>query len=244
MDRVIELDLTRLTVRELNHYLHHELPLVGHVSNVPVPSGQVENLPHVQILNPNGMHNLAVGLDASAEIDILGHAGYFIAGMNKRANVTVHGNVGWSVAENIMSGTVRVKGCASECAGASGHGGLLVIEEDASSRCGISMKGGDIVVGGSVGHMSAFMAQAGTLVVCGDAGGSLGDSLYEATIYVGGQIHSLGADAQEEPMSAADVARVSNLLAKAGIERDPNSFKRVASKRSLYHWHADAGQEY
>ncbi len=87
-----------------------------------------------------------------------------------------------------MSGTVRVKGCASECAGASGHGGLLVIEGDASSRCGISLKGLDIVVGGSVGHMSAFMAQAGTLVVCGDAAPGLGDSLYEAVIYVRGTI--------------------------------------------------------
>lgn len=230
MDRVIPLDLARITVRELNLFLHHGLPTGDAV--------------RVEILNPNGMHNLAVGLDAPADIDIRGHAGYFIAGMNKRANVTVHGNVGWSVAENIMSGTVRVKGCASECAGASGHGGLLVIEEDASSRCGISMKGCDIVVGGSVGHMSAFMAQAGTLVVCGDAGGSLGDSLYEATIYVGGKIHSLGADAREEPMTATDFTRVTDLLTRAGITRDPKSFKRVASKRSLYHWHADAGQEY
>ena len=113
MDRVIPLDLSRLTVRELNHYLHHELPLVGQVSNLPAQSGQVKNLPHVQILNPNGQHSLAVGLDVSANIDILGHAGYFIAGMNKQANITVHGNVGWSVAENMMSGTVRVKGCAS-----------------------------------------------------------------------------------------------------------------------------------
>ncbi|MEK6260385.1 MAG: protein glxC [Planctomycetota bacterium] len=230
MDRVIQLDLGRLTVRELNHYLHHELPDNG--------------VARVEILNPNGMHSIAVGLDAPAEIDIRGHAGYFIAGMNKQANITVHGNVGWSVAENIMSGTVRVKGFASECAGASGHGGLLVIEGDASSRCGISMKGCDIVVGGSVGHMSAFMAQAGTLVVCGDAGANLGDSLYEATIYVAGIIHSLGADAQEEPMTAVDIARVAGLLEQAGIQRDAAAFKRVASKRSLYHWHADAGQEY
>jgi glutamate synthase domain-containing protein 3 len=236
--------LGRLTVRELNNYLHHDLLKVGHVSNVPGSRGHVGNVSHVEILNPNGMHSIAVGLDAPAEIDIRGHAGYFIAGMNKQANITVHGNVGWSVAENIMSGTVRVKGCASECAGASGHGGLLVIEGDASSRCGISMKGCDIVVGGSVGHMSAFMAQAGTLVVCGDAGPNLGDSLYEATVYVGGKIHSFGADAQEEPMTAADVARVNDLLTQAGIARDPMSFKRVASKRSLYHWHSDAGQEY
>ncbi len=244
MDHVIQLDLGRLTVRKLNNYLHHDLPNVGHDSNVPARSGYDGIVPHVEILNPNGMHSIAVGLDAPAEIDIRGHAGYFIAGMNKQANITVHGNVGWSVAENIMSGTVRVKGCASECAGASGHGGLLVIEGDASSRCGISMKGCDIVVGGSVGHMSAFMAQAGTLVVCGDAGPNLGDSLYEATIYVAGKIHSFGADAQEEPMTAADIARVTDLLTKAGITLAPKSFKRVASKRSLYHWHSDAGQEY
>lgn len=229
MARVIEFDLSRQSVRALNQYLHHELP---------AEAGGVE------VLNPNGLHSLAVGLDAPVEVDIRGHAGYFIAGMNKQASVTVHGNVGWSVAENIMSGTVRVKGNASECAAASGHGGLVVIEQDASSRCGISMKGCDIVVGGSVGHMSAFMAQAGTLVVCGDAGSSLGDSLYEATIYVGGKIASLGADAQEEPMTTTDVDRVAALLKQAGIERDPQSFKRVGSKRSLYHWHADAEQEY
>jgi glutamate synthase domain-containing protein 3 len=231
MDNLIPLDLARMSVRELNQYLHHDLPKNG--------SGV-----RVDILNPNGMHNIAVGLNAAAEIDIRGHAGYFIAGMNQRSNVTVHGNVGWSVAENIMSGSVRVKGCASECAAASGHGGLVVIEQDASSRCGISMKGCDIVVGGSVGHMSAFMAQAGTLVVCGDAGAGLGDSLYEAVIYVRGKIHGLGADAREEPMAFEDFARVAELLTNAGFPAETARFKRVASARSLYHWHADAEQEY
>ena len=137
-----------------------------------------------------------------------------------------------------------MKGHASESAGASGHGGLVVIEGDASSRCGISMKGCDIVVGGSVGHFSAFMAQAGTLVVCGDAGPNLGDSLYEATIYVRGRIHSLGADAREEEMQSADLERVSGLLAASGIDCDSREFKRVASARSLYHWNAEAHQEY
>jgi glutamate synthase domain-containing protein 3 len=231
MDNLIPLDLARMSVRELNHYLHHELPK----NDAGV---------RVDILNPNGMHNIAVGLDSPAEIDIRGHAGYFIAGMNKHACVTVHGNVGWSVAENIMSGSVRVKGCASECAAASGQGGLVVIEQDASSRCGISMKGCDIVVGGSVGHMSAFMAQAGTLVVCGDAGAGLGDSLYEAVIYVRGKLHGLGADAREEPMTSEDFVRVAELLKKAGFSADTAGFKRVASARSLYHWHADAEQEY
>ena len=52
------------------------------------------------------------------------------------------------------------------------------------------MKGVDIVVRGSVGHMSAFMAQSGCLVVCGDAGEALGDSIYEARLYVRGAVES------------------------------------------------------
>ena len=62
------------------------------------------------------------------------------------------------------------------------------------------MKGIDIVVQGSVGHMSAFMAQAGNLVVFGDAGDALGDSIYEARLFVRGTVKSLGADCIEKPM--------------------------------------------
>ena len=62
------------------------------------------------------------------------------------------------------------------------------------------MKGIDIVVKGSVGHMSAFMAQAGNLVVLGDAGEALGDSIYEARLYVRGKPKSLGADCIEKAM--------------------------------------------
>jgi len=228
--KTVRLDLSELSVRQLNDYLHHRLAS--------------EDVGVVEILNPNGMHNIAVGLDYPIEAHIRGNAGYFIAGMNRQAAVTVYGNVGWSVGENIMSGVVRVRGNASECVAASGHGGLVVIEGDSSSRCGISMKGCDIVVGGSIGHMSGFMAQAGNLVVCGDAGAHLGDSLYEARIYVGGKIHTLGADAREEPMTDDDHAKVAALLKRAGMDISSKNFKRVVSARTLYHWNAEAHQEY
>jgi glutamate synthase domain-containing protein 3 len=226
----VRLDLSITSVRELNDYLHHRLVADG---------ARV-----VEILNPNGMHNIAVGLDCPVEVHVRGNAGYFVGGMNKQARIQVYGNVGWSVAENIMSGSVRVKGNASECTAVSGHGGLVVIEGDSSSRCGISMKGCDIVVGGSVGHISGFMAQAGKLLVCSDAGAHLGDSLYEAVIYVRGKIHSLGADAREEPMTAADYAQVGQLLKRAEFQLSSKDFKRVASARTLYHWNAEAHQEY
>ena len=76
------------------------------------------------------------------------------------------------------------------------------------------------------------MAQAGKLVVCGDAGDALGDSLYEAVIYVRGKMKSLGADAHEETMTDADYAAVKELLVKAGLNHDAKQFRRVASKRS------------
>ena len=144
-----------------------------------------------------------------------------------------------------MSGRVRVKGFASVAAGASGHGGLLVIDGDASLRCGISMKGIDIVVGGSVGDFSAFMAQAGRLVVCGDAGDALGDSLYEAVIYVRGTDQVAGRRcARGADDASAITPRSQNCWRAAGFDHDPKEFKRVASMRSLYHWNADANQEY
>ena len=221
-------DLAAQPLRELNTFLHKR-------------AGEVKQ---IAIANPDGAHNIAVGLDAPITVSINGHAGYYAAGMNKQASVTVTGSAGTGVAENMMSGTVRVKGFASNGAGASAHGGLLIIEGDAGLRCGISLKGGDIVVGGSVGSFSAFMAQAGRMVICGDAGDALGDSLYEAVIYVRGAIKSLGADARIEPLTASDIATLGELLGAARLRHDPASFKRVASARTLYHWNADADQEY
>ncbi len=223
-------DLAKTSLRELNQFLHHD-----------AKSGKVAK---VSVINPDGAHNIAVGLDCAVDIEVHGHAGYYAGGMNKSATIHIFGSAGTGVAENMMSGKVHVKGFASNGAGASAHGGLLVIDGDAGLRCGISLKGGDIVVGGSVGSFSAFMAQAGRMVICGDAGDALGDSLYEAVLYVRGKIKSLGADTQIEPMSESDLTTVAELLAQAGMQHDPKEFKRIASKRELYHWNVDANQEY
>jgi glutamate synthase domain-containing protein 3 len=227
---VREFDLARESLRQLNLYLHTQ--------------ARGEGIAQVHVHNPDGAHSIACGLDASLDVQIHGHVGYYVAGMNQLATVTVHGNAGPGAAENMMSGRVHVKGFASTAAGASAHGGLLVIDGDASLRCGISLKGADIVVGGSVGSFSAFMAQAGRIVVCGDAEDALGDSLYEAVIYVRGKVRSLGADARFEPMTDTDREAVASLLAAAGRSEDARDFTRVASAKSLYHWHADADQEY
>lgn len=191
------------------------------------------------IINPRGSHAIAVGLDAPIEVNVKGSTGYYCAGMNKQATVNVHGSAGPGVAENMMSGTVVIEGDASQYAGATGHGGTLVIKGNASSRCGISMKGIDIVVHGNVGHMSAFMAQSGNLVVCGNAGASLGDSIYEARLFVRGCVKSLGADCIEKEMRPEHIEILADLLERGGCDAKPEEFKRYGSARQLYNFNID-----
>ncbi|WP_170425614.1 GXGXG domain-containing protein [Ruegeria arenilitoris] len=197
-----------------------------------------------EVVNPKGSHAIAVGLDAPIEVTVKGSTGYYCAGMNQQATVKVEGSVGPGVAENMMSGQVIVDGDASQYAGATGHGGLLVIKGNASSRCGISMKGIDIVVHGSIGHMSAFMAQAGNLVVCGDAGDALGDSLYEARLFVRGSVKSLGADCIEKEMRPEHLEILKDLLDRAGADASPEEFKRYGSARELYNFDIDNSAAY
>jgi glutamate synthase domain-containing protein 3 len=222
---VITLDLATSTLREVNRELQ--------AKNGTGEGGRYH------VLNPDGAHALACGLDAPVRVEIEGHAGYYCAGMNQAAAVTVTGNAGPGVAENMMSGDVRIKGDASQYAGASGHGGLLVIEGNASSRCGISMKGIDIVVAGDIGHMSAFMAQAGRLVVLGDVGADFGDSLYEARLFVRGNVESLGADCVEKEMRDEHRGELVELMQQAGVAADPAAFKRYGSARKLYNFDID-----
>ena len=198
-----------------------------------------------RVLEPRGRHNLAVGLSNRVRIDIEGNAGYFIGGLGDGPDVVVHGFTGWSVGENLQAGSVRVKGNVSECAGASSRGGTIVVEGDASSRAGISLKGGTILIGGNVGHMSGFMAQAGVMLIGGDAGDALGDSIYEAHVYVRREVAGLGADCVEKELREHHVEELRSLLERAGFsDLDPSEFRRYGSARQLYNFRIDNAGAY
>jgi methylamine---glutamate N-methyltransferase subunit B len=204
------------------------------------------NMTAWEVVNPKGAHAIAAGVDAPVDITVRGSTGYYCAGMNKQATIRIKGSAGPGVAENMMSGTVIIDGDASQYAGATGRGGLLVIKGNASSRCGISMKGIDIVVHGNIGHMSCFMAQSGNVVVLGNAGEALGDSLYEARIFVRGTVKSLGADCIEKEMRDEHYALVEELLRKgeADHKAKPEEFRRYGSARKLYTFNIDNASSY
>lgn len=220
-----KIDLQKTGLRETNATLHQQ--------------AKQTNQTAWEIENPKGAHAIACGLDAPIEVIVKGSTGYYCAGMNKQATVHIKGSAGPGVAENMMSGIVVIDGDASQYAGATGHGGTLIIKGNASSRCGISMKGIDIIVHGNIGHMSAFMAQSGNLVVCGNAGEALGDSLYEARLFVRGSVKSLGADCIEKEMRAEHLEILAELLKRGGCEASPEEFKRYGSARQLYNFKPD-----
>ncbi|MCA1408405.1 protein GlxC [Ensifer sp. IC3342] len=225
------IDLAVTPLRDLNSALH------------AIPPGP--NDIAFEVVNPRGSHAVAVGIDAPVAVDVKGSVGYYCAGMNDGGSVTVHGSAGPGVAENMMSGKVVIEGDASQYAGATGRGGLLVIKGNAASRCGISMKGIDIVVHGNIGHMSAFMGQSGHLVVLGDAGDALGDSLYEAKLFVRGTVKSLGSDCIEKEMRPEHLSKLAELLEKAGVKGvRPEEFKRYGSARKLYNFNIDNADAY
>lgn len=223
-------DLAATALRDVNAALH------------AVADGDTDT--EFEVVNPRGSHALAVGIDRPLTVDVRGSVGYYCAGMNDGGTVTVHGSAGPGVAENMMAGAVVIEGDASQYAGATGRGGLLVIKGNAASRCGISMKGIDIVVHGNIGHMSAFMAQSGNLVVLGDAGDALGDSLYEARLFVRGSVKSLGADCIEKEMRPEHLEILAALLARAGADAKPEEFRRYGSARKLYNFNIDNADAY
>jgi len=192
----------------------------------------------VKVLNPAARHNLAVGMDQPLTIQFQGPVGYYCGGLSNQARIEVLGACGWSVAENLMGGHITIHGNASANAAASAHGGKVWILGNAGPRAGISLKGGTLIVTGNVGYGSAFMMQQGCLVVCGNAGPNLADSIYEGTIFVGGTIHSLGADAQLQPLADQDWQLLVQELQPLGIVPQRHNFKKVGCAKQLYHFKA------
>jgi len=100
------------------------------------------------------------------------------------------------------------------------------------------MKGGTIIVGGDAGAFTGFMMQRGRIVILGDVGPNLGDSLYDGTIFVGGSIKSLGADAVEAELTDLDIAWLKRKMKVAEIDKkiDYKKITKIVSGKKLWNY--------
>ena len=192
----------------------------------------------IVVKNPGSRHSIGVGILNKLNITFEGSLGYFGVGLIDGPNVRINGRVGWSCAENMMAGTVVVEKNAGSTFGAAMRGGDLVCKGSVGSRTGIDQKGGSIIVGGDTGALTGFMMQRGRMVFCGNAGKNLGDSMYDGTIFVGGEIQSLGVDAVPGELNDIDRAwltrklKLYDLLPEKGVDH----FTKIVAGRQLWNY--------
>jgi glutamate synthase domain-containing protein 3 len=217
---MLDLDCRDLTVREINRRVREH-----------IAAGRRE----LRLLNPDARHNLAVAITDSARIVVEGSVGYYCGGMGDGAAIEIRGSAGWGLAESMMGGTVIVDGNAGNGAAAALRGGTVVVRGSAAARAAVSLKGGVVLIQGDAGYMTGFMAQKGTIVICGDAGEAVADSMYAATVFVGGRIADLGNDAVVEQPTPEDEAFLVEHLRRYNL-RPPAAFKKIVSGRKLWNF--------
>lgn len=197
----------------------------------------------IDVLEPLSRHNLGVALTGPAQVTFKGSVGYYCGGLSDGSMVRVEGNSGWGTGEGMATGRITVTGNAGMSVGAAMRGGTIHVGGDAGPRCGVAMKGGDIVVEGDIGHSTGFMAHGGRIVCLGNAKGSVGDSLWQGTVWVAGSIETLGIDAVVQQPAAQDVDAVEDLLESLGIRPGGHDWKQVVAGKKLWYFEArDAKQ--
>ena len=93
--------------------------------------------------------------------------------------------------------------------------------------------------------LEGYRERCDTSVVLGDAGDALGDSIYEARLFVRGKVKGLGADCIEKEMRQEHEEIVGQLLEKAGLNGTKLSeFRRYGSARKLYNFSIDNADGY
>jgi glutamate synthase domain-containing protein 3 len=198
----------------------------------------------VTVTEPLSRHNLAVALTGTGRVSLRGSAGYYCGGLSAGPEIHVEGNAGWGAGEALASGLMRIDGNAGMSAGASMRGGTVHIKGNAGPRTGIAMKGGNLVVEGDVGYSSGFMAHGGRLIVCGDALASIADSLWLGSVWVAGEIKSLGIDARVVEPKEHELREVDGLLTVLGVPAADRDWKQIISAEDLWYFEARDAQKW
>ena len=194
-----------------------------------------EGVKEVTVENPGAKHSLGVGILTRCKINFEGSLGYFGCGLIDGPEIHISGRVGWSACENMMSGVVVIESNAGSLAAAAIRGGDVVVKGQVGARTGIDQKGGTIIVLGDAGSMTGFMLQRGRQIICGNVVAGLGDSMYYGTIYVAGQVKSLGIDCVPGEWDESDTELIERKFRIYGLGSPPEFQKFVCGKQ-LYNY--------
>jgi glutamate synthase domain-containing protein 2 len=209
---VVTIDLAKIPVREANERIRQ----YG-------AEGQ-----DVEVINPDARHHIGVGLTAEINVKIRGSAGYFCAGLTDKVHFEVDNNVGWGLGDNIYNGSVVVGGNAGAIAGVAIRGAELVIRGNMGSRAGQVMKAGTLCCAGNANFMAGYMMYGGRIIILGDSGERVGEDMAGGEIYVGGEVHSLGSDAQVVGVDGAELDDIRAFLDRYEL-KFKGTFKKVVN---------------
>lgn len=216
---MITLDADKLSVTEINRALRE--------------AGEAGE--EVEVINTRARHHLGVGILAPVKVTFRGSVGYFCGGLCDGPVINVLGSVGWCAADNFMSGELIVEKNAGSCVAPGMRGGTLLVKGNIGSRAGQVMKDGNIIVGGNAGFMTGFMLINGNIIILGNAGDLLGHYMIGGSIFVGGQILSLGVDAEEAEVTPGDKLFLEKILDQYKLP-NPGRFRKFVSGKKYHHY--------
>ena len=80
--------------------------------------------------------------------------------------------------------------------------------------------------------------QRGRIIILGDVGINLGDSMYDGTIFVGGEIGSYGSDAVDSELTSSDQEWLKRKLkvAEIGENFDVSKMKKIVAGKKLWNY--------
>ncbi len=209
---MVKIDLARTSVRDANE-------------RIRAAGAEGED---VEIFNPDARHHIGVGLIHDINIRVRGSAGYFCAGLTDGPHFIVDGNVGWAVADNMYKGSVVVSGNASAIPGVAIRGAEVVINGNMGSRAGQVMKAGTLCCASNANFMAGYMMYGGRMIILGDSGERLGEDMTGGEIFVGGRLESLGSDAKETDITAAEIGSIEEFLERYEL-RCSGSWKKIVN---------------
>lgn len=187
----------------------------------------------IEIINPDAKHYIGVGLTNPIRVTIRGSAGYFCAGLSDGPYVEVENNVSWGVGDNMLAGAIVVGGNAGAIAGEALRGGEIVIRGNMGSRAGQVMKKGTLCCAGNSSFMAGYMMYGGRMIILGNSGEKVGEDMAGGEIFVGGDVESLGNDAEMVAPTTADVASIREFLERYGLTFEGTFKKIVCAGRQL-----------